>query len=287
MNARAPLTTLALAGTSPQPSFLSIASGTSVPYVETGSGEPMVFVHGSLCDYRYWDPQISSLSETFHCFAPSLSHYWPETGAFGRGDFSWETHVDEMAEFIEALDLGPVHLIGHSRGGCIAFQLARRSPQLVKTLTLADPGGPLLTNGQSEPGKLPPATQALRSAAAELIEQGDFDAGLNLFVDSVTRPGFWSKSSRGFRGMALDNALTLPKQMRDPLPAYTLEAAHDIQCRTLLIDGQKSPRMFRSNVEKLKEWIGCAERHTIVGASHGMNIADPVAFNRAIAEFVN
>ena len=127
----------------------------------------------------------------------------------------------------------------------------------------------------------------MRAQAASLIEQGEYDAGLDMFVDSVTMPGFWSKSTQSFRGMALDNALTLPKQLRDPLPAYTPEAAAEIQCRTLLIDGQKSPRMFRNTVEKLQEWIPRAERQTIAGASHGMNIANPGAFNRAVATLVN
>ncbi|WP_066743030.1 alpha/beta fold hydrolase [Cupriavidus sp. D384] len=287
MNARAPLTTLALAGAWPQPSFAYTADGTSVPYLETGRGEPMVFVHGSLCDYRYWEPQLATLSKRFHCFAPSLSHYWPATGASGHGDFSWRAHVVEMAAFIESLGRGAVHLVGHSRGGCVAFHLAREYPHLVKTLTLADPGGPLQATPQAAVASLPAAVHALRARAAELIDQGEFDGGLTLFVDSVTMPGFWNKSSQSFRGMALDNALTLPKQLRDPLPAYTRESASDIQCRTLLIDGQKSPRMFRSTVEKLQEWIGGAERQTIAGASHGMNIANPGAFNRAVAEFAN
>jgi pimeloyl-ACP methyl ester carboxylesterase len=106
-----------------------------------------------------------------------------------------------------------------------------------------------------------------------------------MFVDSVSMPGFWNKSTESFRRMALDNALTLPKQFRDPLPAYTREAARDIKCRTLLIDGQKSPRMFRNNVEKLEEWIEFSARVTIAGASHGMNAASPGAFNRAVQAF--
>jgi pimeloyl-ACP methyl ester carboxylesterase len=132
---------------------------------------------------------------------------------------------------------------------------------------------------------MPPATNVLRARVAELIERGEFDAGLSMFVDSVSMPGFWNKSPESFRRMALDNALTLPKQLLDPLPAYTPEAARGIKCRTLLIDGQKSPRMFRNTVDKLEQWIEFAERQTIDGASHGMNVARPDAFNRAVAAF--
>ncbi|NML31722.1 alpha/beta fold hydrolase [Paraburkholderia antibiotica] len=287
MNARTHHTTLALAGAFPMPSFVTTASSLSVPYVEAGQGEPMVFVHGSLCDYRYWTPQLSALGEHFHCLAPSLGHYWPEADAYGRAEFSWEAHVAEVAEFIVALDLAPVHLVGHSRGGCVAFHLAREFPRLVKTLTLADPGGPLQSPSDRAPATMPAATNALRTRVAELIDQGEFDAGLTMFVDSVSMPGFWSKSTDSFRRMALDNALTLPKQFLDPLPPYTPESARDIKCRTLLIDGQKSPRMFRNNVDRLEQWIEFAARETITGASHGMNVANPGAFNRALKAFAS
>ena len=55
----------------------------------------MVFVHGSLCDYRYWDPQLASLSAHYRCIAPSLSHYWPAVEAGIQDEFSWQNHVDE------------------------------------------------------------------------------------------------------------------------------------------------------------------------------------------------
>ena len=118
------------------------------------------------------------------------------------------------------------------------------------------------------------------------IAAGEIEAGLELFVDSVSRPGFWKKSSAEFRTMATDNAHTLAWQFRDPLPAYSAQSAAAIRCPTLLIDGEKSPGMFRKNAEALETWIADARRGTVVGASHGMNATHSGAFNRYVLEFI-
>ncbi|QBE61819.1 alpha/beta fold hydrolase [Pseudoduganella lutea] len=281
MNARTNLPSLA----TPEVYFATLPSGTRVPYVASGYGEPLVFIHGSLCDYRYWDAQTSVLSKQFFCMSVSLSHYWPDDQDRMPGEFGWRTHMEELADFIAMMNVGPVHLVGHSRGGCVAFQLAREYPHLVKSLTLADPGGPLQVDGLPE-AQMPAATTALRARVAELVEAGDIDAGLELFVDSVSMTGAWRRSPPAFRRMALDNASTLPKQFRDPLPAYTQAAAASLRCKVLLVEGEKSPRMYRDNVAQLMAWCGRAEKYTIAGASHGMVATHAAAFSRLVQGFV-
>ncbi len=256
-----------------------------MPYIEQGEGALLLFVHGSLCDYRYWQPQLAGLSTRYRCIAVSLTHYWPVTDVPANIPFSWSRHADELAEFIERLDAGPAHVIGHSRGGCVSFHFARRYARHLRTLTLADPGGPLQIAGRP-PASLPETVNALRARAAQLIEEGKVEAGLQLFVDSVSRPGFWAKSTVAFRTMATDNAHTLARQFRDPLPVYLPEDAAQVRCPVLLIDGEKSPEMFRRTVTALASWLPDARRQTVNGASHGMNLAHPAAFNRYVDEFI-
>ena len=266
----------------PELCFATVASGVRIPYVASGSGEALLFVHGSLCDYRYWNSQTDALSQHFSCFSVSLSHYWPVDQDGAPGAFSWQLHVAELAEFIRAMNLGAVHLVGHSRGACVAFNLARAYPELVKTLTLADPAGPLEIGA----APLPPSAEAVRARVAELIGMGKLDAGLELFVDSVSMPGIWRKSPASFRAMAIANAATLPKQFRDPLPAYTRAGAAELRCRTLLLAGERSPRMYRDNVEHLAGWMAHVDKRTMAGASHGMNVTHAAAFNRLLHAFV-
>src|SRR6478672_241243 len=103
MNARTDPSILASA----KPDFATIPSGIRMPYVARGAGEPLFFVHGSLCDYRYWNGQINVLSKHFFCVSMSLSHYWPADDAGLLQEFNWRRHVDELAEFIVAMDGGP------------------------------------------------------------------------------------------------------------------------------------------------------------------------------------
>jgi pimeloyl-ACP methyl ester carboxylesterase len=269
----------------PDPDSAWLSSGTPIAFIDAGNGSPLLLVHGSLCDYRYWQPQFAAFAAQHRTIAVSLSHYYPLQYAASGQQFSWWAHVEELAQFIDHLDCGPVHLLGHSRGGCIAFQLAVRDPHLVKSLTLADPGGPLQTGPIPPQEALPPAVMALRERAANLISAGMVDEGLELFVDSVSMPGFWNKSSTAFKTMARDNANTLVLQFGDPLPAYNQADAEAVACPVLLIDGEKSPKMYQRNVEALADWLAVSERATIRAASHGMNVANPGAFNRHVLEF--
>ena len=101
-------------------------------YLESGAGEAVVLVHGLGPDYWVWRTQTASPPLGFRLIAVSLRHSYPERWDGKGNTFSFKQHAEDLAAFIEGLGVGPVRLVGHSRGGVVAFWTARARPHLVR-----------------------------------------------------------------------------------------------------------------------------------------------------------
>ncbi|HBO7562684.1 TPA: alpha/beta hydrolase, partial [Pseudomonas aeruginosa] len=107
--------------------------GYQLVYQDLGEGTPVLLVHGSLCDYRYWQWQLRSLGERHRLIVPSLRHYYPERWDGQGADFTSARHVADLLALVERLG-EPVHLLGHSRGGNLALRLALAAPDALRSL---------------------------------------------------------------------------------------------------------------------------------------------------------
>src|SRR5215468_9148962 len=162
-------------------------NGYDMAYLDVGQGQPgappLLCVHGSLCDFRIWSAVLGPLTAKHRVIAVSLRHFFPDHWD-GVGDtYSIVQHVDDVVAFIEKLDIGPVDLMGHSRGGHICFRVAQRRPDLVRKLILAEPGGELDATLDPEYKGGPSPLLARFTTAAEKIASGDLEGGLEYFVD--------------------------------------------------------------------------------------------------------
>ncbi|MFK0730310.1 MAG: alpha/beta fold hydrolase [Gloeotrichia echinulata GP01] len=106
---------------------------------EAGKGIPIILLHGAWNDSSQWVSVIESLSHNFHCFAPDLL-------GFGESEnpnihYSIDLQVECLAEFLQALKLERVYLVGHSLGGWIAASYALKYPEQVEGLVLLSPEG--------------------------------------------------------------------------------------------------------------------------------------------------
>jgi haloalkane dehalogenase len=106
---------------------------------EAGAGNNIVFLHGAWNDSSEWVSLIDSLSRGFHCFAPDLLGFGESE--FPNTHYSIDLQVECLAEYLQALKLEKVYLVGHSLGGWIAASYALKYPDKVNRLVLIAPEG--------------------------------------------------------------------------------------------------------------------------------------------------
>jgi len=109
-----------------------------VRYIEGGSGEPLVYLHGA-GGMTAGDPLLAALAEHHHVYAPYLPGYG-ETEACGelRDMLDFTLHGWDV---VDALGLKDPVLVGHSMGGMIAAEMAALAPHDVSRLALICPAG--------------------------------------------------------------------------------------------------------------------------------------------------
>ena len=117
-------------------SHVELPHGT-VHYRETGAGAPVVFLHGWLMGARLWDPVVHLLEDEFRCLVPELpfgAHPVPmRTGA----DLTTTGLGRLVADFLGALDLSDVILVGNDSGAAVAQVVAARHAGRLGGLVLA------------------------------------------------------------------------------------------------------------------------------------------------------
>ena len=255
-------------------------------YLDIGAGKPLVCVHGSMGDFRVWNPVLGPLSAKHRVIAPSLRYFFPERWDGTGGGFKIARHVADMIGFIQALDAGPVHLLGHSRGGHIAFRVAEQRPDLVSKLVLAEPGGAL--DASLAPAEMPPSPlgEPLRAGAAK-IAAGDIDGGLALFLDGVDGAGAWTKRSATAKQELRDNAMTLLGQIDEQRPPFSRGAAQSIRMPTLFVGGADSKGAAAVALPILAGAVPGARSALIPHATHMMFSEQPVAFCAIVNDFLD
>jgi pimeloyl-ACP methyl ester carboxylesterase len=227
----------------------------NLAYVEQGTGDPIVFVHGGFSDLRAWASQLRAFSSNYRCIAYSLRYHYPNPWRGDGSDYTVPVHAKDLANLIERLGASPAHLVGTSYGGRIALHLARERPELVRTLVLAEP--------------------ALR---------GDLEQAARLFVDGVGGAGTFDTLPRDVRQRYVDN-IRVQAIPASPAP-FSRDDATKVRVPVLLINGERTTNIFVLVNDELEKYLPNVERTRIPEASHLMTVTHPNEFNKVVMAFL-
>ncbi len=235
--------------------------GTAITFERTGSGPPLVLVHGSGDVREFWD--LSGVRSTLadHCTVYAMDRR-------GRGEsgdaeeYELEREAEDVVAVVESID-DPVVLLGHSYGALAALEAALRTDKL-RGLVLNEPPVPV---GDHE--------LDIEEAVAEiqrLLKSGENEQALVLMLQEVaqlTPDELDAARSAPIWSEMVDAAHTLPRELRANAE-YGFDPARftDVRAPTLVLSGSESPPFFKDAVEAVADALPDSRLVTFDGHSH-------------------
>lgn len=265
-----------------------VANNEELAYVEGGRGDPIVFVHGELQDYRVWARQLEFFAEDYRVIAYSRRNHYPNAmDKAGLPDIASDVHAEDLAAFITALKLPPVHVVAHSSGAHIALFFAAAHPELVRTLSLNEPPAVGLLRTSPLGLEMRNALENQLAPSHEAFRKGELLAGVQLYMDGIGGAGSYKDLSEEMQRAMLDNSAShvADIQLNGPPPMLSCEQVQRVAAPTLLISGSRSQPMFKRINEELLQCLPLAEEVKI-SAKHDAPLDNPRAFDKAVRAFL-
>ena len=270
-------------------------------YTEKGSGEPIVFVHGSVSDFRTWSKQQEEFSRHYNTYAYSRRYHWPNQKISDSEDYSMKQHVEDLEAFIKMTVSKPVHLVGHSYGAFVCLLLAIQYQHLVRTLVLAEP--PVITLFVSNSPKPSEILKLLfsrpRTAAAIIrfgargvgpataeVKHGNLDKAVEIFGKATLGGEAYAKLSNERLEQVRSNLIEA-EFLGSGYPSLDINNIRQIDIPTLLVYSQNGPKLFHLLLDRLHELLPDATRELITEASHIVHEDNAVAYNSAVLTFID
>ena len=273
----------------PEAELATIRDGIRLYYVTEGIGAPVVFVHGSLSDYGYWQGQMAPFAAKYRAIAYSRRYNWPNDNPARRG-YSAALDAEDLAWFLDGLNLAPAHIVGHSYGALTALFLASKHPQLVRTLTLAEP--PAMSLLAHLPGERAAEGLAmLKDVQAHMVApmkaafaRRDTEGAVRVFIDYVKGPGAWDGFSAADRAATLKDAHEWEVIFAggELFPEITPAQVARISAPVLMLSGAKSYPFLGLIDQALDALLPQSQHIVFPNADHQMWLEEPEACRRAV-----
>jgi len=266
--------------------------GDSIHYIDVGKGDPVVFVHGAFGDYRTWEAQMDTFAQHHRVISYSKRLSYPNNQIINDStDVTTTGHAKDLAELLKVLNLGPVHLVGHSGGGGVALFTTIEHPELVRSLILAEAVvESLLKNVPHGDSVFNSLYIKTIKPVTEAFKNNDNEKAVTTFINTVMGDSlYFNNLSQQIQENMMTNAVEVKHNILygRPSPQVTCDDLSKIKVPVLLLIGGKSISFFSLMNDELYRCLTNREKATLINTSHGLEYENPLDFNKTVLEFID
>lgn len=251
--------------------------GTSIAYWSSGSGDPLLLIHGTTADHHRWDSIKPRFEQNFTVHAMDRRGRG-ESGDSNNYHFSME--VDDIKAVVEDINK-PSYVLGHSYGALCSLEASLLTDK-IKKLILYEPPIPV---------GLPMYPEYVPGMMQSLIQQGKKEEALILFFkEAVKMPEdeFVAYRKLDMWKKRVQIAHTVLREIIiDKEYEFIPEKFNHMTTPTLLLLGGDSPPLFTNAIELLNKTIPNSNVVVMPNQQHVAMDMDPDLFIKKVTEFLN
>ncbi|QDF28747.1 alpha/beta fold hydrolase [Halarcobacter anaerophilus] len=261
----------------------SVKTGSfNTNYHDIGSGEPVIFIHGSgpgVSAYANWRLCMPEIAEKFRVIAPDMV-------GFGYSDrpegitYSMEVWVQQIVDLMDSLNLEKVNLVGNSFGGALALSLVIKYPEKFNRVVLmGSVGVPFdITYGLDKVWGYTPSFENMK----ELLDI--FAYSRELVTDDLAKMRYEASIRPGFQE-SFSSMFPSPRQNGVDLMQSDENDIKNIQKEVLIIHGREDKVIPLENSIKLNQLILKSQLHVFGQCGHWTQIEHKDRFNKLLLDF--
>lgn len=254
----------------------------SYHYTTSGTGDPIVFLHGFTGSGDNWQPITQNLVPAFQTITIDLPGHGQTDSPADPARYQIEAVAADLHVFIAEVIQVPVHLVGYSMGGRLALYFALHYPQSIQKLVLES----------ASPGLATEAERQARRASDDQLAARILQNGLAAFVEAWDNlPLFASQSPEIRQRLHLQRLQNSPIGLANSLRGMGTGGQPSLwgllgslKPSTLLINGAMDSK-FVSIGEQMADLMPRAQRRTVIGAGHAVHLENPSAYHATLRAF--
>jgi pimeloyl-ACP methyl ester carboxylesterase len=269
----------------------AIVNGVKLHYVEQGFGEPLIFIHGYLGDYKNWIQWVEEYSNNYDAVTYSRRYAYPNKKVFDHeADYSIRIHAEDLYALIQELGFKKVNLVGHSYGASTALAVTLDHPEVIESLILGEPPSvSLLEDSPEAMENFKEFENKYLQPAQKAFQDNENDKGLDIFYKAILGEDRFSinQVSEIWKQKRMENISevwgTKTTELKIPVDKSKIQ---ELQIPVLLLIGDRSPQWLREIGKEMNHLMPQSELVVIENSSHGLYFENPEACDKAIREFL-